>query len=182
MQKLWAYESSWHLVNNGLHMWLVDQISVQQRRPLLWWNSQTRLHSDVDDLSVVFSPQSLVRPKFFLKLHQRGVLITLGHLMKRTDGEGDGKEGELRMRRRVWICYKTSVRSNVSNKWKNKSLNPKIKSIYDIGHIKCSKQLIILHFGITASMESLFMYLLFSGFNLCLFVSKRNLLRKILQF
>lgn len=112
----WANESRWYLVNNGLHVWLVDQVSVQQRGPLLGWNSQAGLHGDVDDLSVMFSPQSLVSPELFLQLHQRGVLVTLGHLtgVQATDGDGENKkEGDrelgerkkTRRRRRVgyWL-------------------------------------------------------------------------------
>lgn len=73
----------WYLVNDGLHMGFMDQVSIQQRGPLLRWDPQTCLHGDVDDLSVVFPPESLVGAELFLQLHQGGVFITFGHLRER---------------------------------------------------------------------------------------------------
>lgn len=138
-------------------MWLVDQVSVQQRRPLLRWNPQAGLHGNVDDLSVVFSPQSLVRPKLFLQLHQRGVLITLGHLVGRTDdGVRENKketgEWEERRGREGAYVYFGRLLSSIQNKSNN---NQSIQSLQlKMRHLKCRKQLIILHFGISAGMKS----------------------------
>lgn len=69
-------------------MGLVDQVSIQQRRPLLRRDSQAGLHGDVDDLGVVFPPEGLVRPKLFFQLHQGRVLVALRHLMEKKENPG----------------------------------------------------------------------------------------------
>ena len=69
-----------HLVDDGLHVGLVDQVAVQQGGPLLRGDPQAGLHGDVDDLRVVLTPQRLVRPELLLQLHQRRVFISLSHL------------------------------------------------------------------------------------------------------
>lgn len=80
------YESNeWDLVNDGLHVRLVDQVPVQQRRPLLGRDAEAGFHGDVHNLGVVFSPESFVRAEFLLQLHQWGVFISLGYL---DDDEG----------------------------------------------------------------------------------------------
>lgn len=69
-------------------MGLVDQVSIEQRRPLLGRDPQAGLHGDVDDLGVVFSPQGLVRAELFLQLHQGRVLVALCHLMEKKENLG----------------------------------------------------------------------------------------------
>lgn len=59
-----AYSS--YLINDGLHVGLVGLIPIEKRGPLVRGNTQASLHGNLDDLGVMFSPQSLIGPELFL--------------------------------------------------------------------------------------------------------------------
>lgn len=75
-----------YLVDDGLHVGLVRLVPVEQRGPLVRGDAEAALHGDLDNLGVVFAPQRLVRPELLLQLHQRRVLVPLGHLDNRREG------------------------------------------------------------------------------------------------
>lgn len=69
----------------------MDEVSVEQGGPLLRGDTEPRLHGDVYDLGVVLAAQRLVGTELLLELHQRRVLVTLGHLGG--GGTGRGRDG-----------------------------------------------------------------------------------------
>lgn len=81
----WADFRWLYLVNDTLHVGFVRLVSIQQWRPLVRCNAQTCLHGYLNYLGIVFPSQSFVSPKFLLQLHQGGILISLGHLARRSE-------------------------------------------------------------------------------------------------
>lgn len=69
-----------NLIYDRLHMWLVRLISIQQRRPLIRCNAQSTFHSNLNNLRVVFTSQSLVSTELLFQLHQGWIFITFGNL------------------------------------------------------------------------------------------------------
>ena len=67
-------------------MGLVDKISIKERGPLLRRDAEPRLHGDVDDLGVVLAAERLIGAELLLQLHERRVLIPLGHLRQEAEG------------------------------------------------------------------------------------------------
>lgn len=63
------------LVDDALHVRLVRRVAVQQSRPLVGRDAQTRLSRYLDYLGVVFAPQSFVGSELFFELHERGVAL-----------------------------------------------------------------------------------------------------------
>jgi len=70
-----------NLVDNGLHVRFMCQVTIKKGRPLFWWYSKSCFHGNVNNLGIMFPPQSLVTPKLFFKLHQRRIFIPFRHLM-----------------------------------------------------------------------------------------------------
>ena len=68
-------------INNALHVRLVGCVSVQQLTPLIRWNANTCLLRHVNNLCIVLPAQCFISSVLFFKLHQRTLVVSLGHLV-----------------------------------------------------------------------------------------------------